>query len=223
MTLRIYLSYSSLTHIRECQTGSGSQHTTVHRQASVRCKPLHRSDHHCFQLPASNCNDAHGTVLLHCRMLDVAASNCNDVYSKVLLNCRMLDVVASDADLFGAERAQQARQQQGWLTELKAGLLSGNLFRHFLQQHCSRGSQTSQICGHQAFAQAVSASIRFDHVCEVLDCWCVVPVIACDLQLWFARASERSSATKAAFRATSCKPALSVQQLHSFKRDTASS
>lgn len=99
----------------------------------------HWSVHQCFQLPLSNLNNVHGMVLLY---------------------CRMLDVVASDADLFGAERAQQAKQQQGWLAELKGGLLSGNLFRRFLQQHCSRGSQTSQICGHQAFAQAVSASLR---------------------------------------------------------------
>lgn len=73
----------------------------------------------------------------------------------------MLETIASDEDLFGAERAQQAKQQQGWLADLKAGLLGGNLFRRFLQQHCSQGSQTSQICGHQTFSQAVSAIIRY--------------------------------------------------------------
>ena len=117
---------------------------------------------HCRMLDvaASNCDDVHVIVLLNRRMLNVVASIVTDVHGMVLLNCRMLDVVASDADLFGAERVQQANQQQCWLAELKAGLLSGNLFRRFLQQHCNRGSQTSQICGHQAFAQAVSAFLR---------------------------------------------------------------
>ena len=82
-----------------------------------------------------------------------------------MLHCRMVEVVASDEDLFGAEHAQQAQQQLGWLASLKAGLLSGNLFRHFLQQHCSGNSQTSQICGHQAFAQAVSAIVRYGWLC----------------------------------------------------------
>ena len=55
---------------------------------------------------------------------------------------------------------QQAQQQQSWVADLQAGLLSGKSFRRFLSQHCGLHSSMTQICCHQAFAQAVSGMIR---------------------------------------------------------------
>ena len=76
------------------------------------------------------------------------------------LKYRMLQVVASDEERFGADRAQQAQEQQPFLLDLQAGLLSGNTFRQFLSQRCGPNSPMTQICGHQAFAEAVSGMIR---------------------------------------------------------------
>ena len=61
---------------------------------------------------------------------------------------------------FGSSRVQQAQQQQAQLADLQGGLLSGNCFQSFLAQRCGTNSQVNQICGHPAFAQAVSGMIR---------------------------------------------------------------
>jgi len=74
--------------------------------------------------------------------------------------CRMLHVIASNQEQFGSEKTQQAQQQQSWVADLQAGLLSGKTFRRFLSQHCGLNSSMTQICCHQAFAQAVSGMIR---------------------------------------------------------------
>ena len=78
----------------------------------------------------------------------------------VLVCCRMLHVIASNQEQFGSDRMQQAQQQQSWVADLQAGLLSGKTFRQFLSQHCGLNSSMTQICCHQAFAQAVSGMIR---------------------------------------------------------------
>lgn len=72
----------------------------------------------------------------------------------------MLHVIASNQEQFGSDRMQQAQQQQSWVADLQAGLLSGKSFRRFLSQHCGLNSSMTQICCHQAFAQAVSGMIR---------------------------------------------------------------
>ena len=72
----------------------------------------------------------------------------------------MLHVIASNQEQFGSDRTQQAQQQQSWVADLQAGLLSGKTFRRFLSQHCGLNSSMTQICCHQAFAQAVSGMIR---------------------------------------------------------------
>ena len=72
----------------------------------------------------------------------------------------MLQVIASEEDQFGSERVQQAQQQQPAVADLQAGLLSGKLFQQFLSQHCGPNSGMTQICCHQAFAQAMSGMIR---------------------------------------------------------------
>ncbi|KAL3162328.1 hypothetical protein ABBQ32_010012 [Trebouxia sp. C0010 RCD-2024] len=72
----------------------------------------------------------------------------------------MLQVVLAHGERFGSMRVQQAQQQQAWLADLQAGLLSGHCFQRFLSQRCGASSQVTQICGHQAFAQAVSGMIR---------------------------------------------------------------
>lgn len=73
---------------------------------------------------------------------------------------RMLQAIIAHEDHFGSTRVQQAQQQQAWLADLQAGLLSGNCFQRFLSQRCGVNSQVNQVCGHQAFAQAVSGMIR---------------------------------------------------------------
>ena len=73
----------------------------------------------------------------------------------------MLQVIIDNAEPFGGDRVQQAQQQQAWLADLQAGLLSGNFFQKFLSQRCGPNCETSQICGHQAFSQAVSLMIRY--------------------------------------------------------------
>jgi hypothetical protein len=78
----------------------------------------------------------------------------------ILVCCRMLHVIASNQEQFGSDRTQQAMQQQSWVADLQAGLLSGTIFRRFLSQHCGLNSSMTQICCHQAFAQAVSGMIR---------------------------------------------------------------
>ena len=74
---------------------------------------------------------------------------------------RMLQVIIANDEHFGSTRVQHAQQQQAWLADLQAGLLSGNCFQRFLSQRCGANSQVNQICGHQAFAQPVSAMIRY--------------------------------------------------------------
>ena len=76
---------------------------------------------------------------------------------------RVLQTVMSDEEQYGRQAAQQAQQQQSLVQELQAGLLRGNLFRQFLSQHCGPNSSVTQICGHQAFAQAMSSMIRQAH------------------------------------------------------------
>ena len=73
---------------------------------------------------------------------------------------RMLQVIVAHEEHFGSARVQQAQQQQAWLADLQAGLLSGHCFQRFLSQRCGVNSQVHQVCGHQAFSQAVSGMIR---------------------------------------------------------------
>lgn len=79
-----------------------------------------------------------------------------------MLSCvpRMLQVIIAHEEHFGSTRVQQAQQQQAWLADLQAGLLSGNYFQRCLSQRCGVNSQVTQVCSHQAFAQAVSGMIR---------------------------------------------------------------
>ena len=110
----------------------------------------------------------------------------------------MLQVIASNEESFGRERVQQAQQQQTWLAELQAALLNGNLFQRFLLQPCGPGGSVTQICGHQAFAQAVSGMVRctqpfsffFPFLCPcdasspcvllmAWDCACLLALVLC--------------------------------------------
>ena len=74
----------------------------------------------------------------------------------------MLQVIIASEEQFGSESVQQAQQQSEWLVNLQAGLLSTRCFQRFLSQRCGPHSELNQICGHQAFAQAVSGMIRWD-------------------------------------------------------------
>ena len=89
---------------------------------------------------------------------------------------RMLQVIIANEEHFGRARVHEAQQQQAWLADLQARLLSGNCFQRFLSQRCAVNSQVNQVCGHQAFAQAVSGMIRcfllprwYQQTCTALD------------------------------------------------------
>ncbi|KAL0047176.1 hypothetical protein WJX82_008696 [Trebouxia sp. C0006] len=92
--------------------------------------------------------------------LDTIIGRTPAVTSAAAAYSKMLHVIASNQVQFGSEKTQQAQQQQSWVADLQAGLLSGKTFRRFLSQHCGLNSSMTQICCHQAFAQAVSGMIR---------------------------------------------------------------
>ncbi|KAL0039142.1 hypothetical protein WJX77_009062 [Trebouxia sp. C0004] len=92
--------------------------------------------------------------------LDTIIGRTPAVTSAAAAYSKMLHVIASNQEQFGSERTQQAQQQQPWVADLQAGLLSGKSFCRFLSQHCGMNSSMTQICCHQAFAQAVSGTIR---------------------------------------------------------------
>ncbi|DBA77761.1 TPA: hypothetical protein ACH3X2_008450 [Trebouxia sp. C0005] len=92
--------------------------------------------------------------------LDTITGRIPAVTSAAAAYSKMLHVIASNQEQFGSDRMQQAQQQQSWVADLQTGLLSGKTFRRFLSQHCGLNCSMTQICCHQAFAQAVSGMIR---------------------------------------------------------------
>lgn len=91
----------------------------------------------------------------------------------------MLQTITAHGEHFGGPRVQQAQQQQAQLADLQGGLLSGNCFQRFLAQRCGASSQANQICGHPAFAQAVSGMIRCLSPLHSLDCRNELSKLAC--------------------------------------------
>ncbi|DBA77760.1 TPA: hypothetical protein ACH3X2_008450 [Trebouxia sp. C0005] len=100
--------------------------------------------------------------------LDTITGRIPAVTSAAAAYSKMLHVIASNQEQFGSDRMQQAQQQQSWVADLQTGLLSGKTFRRFLSQHCGLNCSMTQICCHQAFAQAVSGMISVGNRCNQL-------------------------------------------------------